>query len=245
MARQACQDKGDFPQAKVRHAICIEIRQLVLVRKRAQVATILHLPGHNEGSAKLWKELGDCRFELGDSDGAAECYRKASAAAPGEPGPDMGLGAIALQKEDLAEALRCFQLAADKGPESSEAYCGLAMVHQQRGEFSQALSMYLRSLKYNCDNLMALLGLFQTSCKMGTFAVVIHFLEVYLDRHPDDASVLFCLATLYAREGKYHQAGLALNTVLAIDPGLAQARELLAQVQQAAAQKRTLSQVSV
>jgi cytochrome c-type biogenesis protein CcmH/NrfG len=47
--------------------------------------------------------------------------------------------------------------------------------------------------------------------------------------------VLFCLATLYAREGLFPQARQALDTVLTLEPGRAEARQLLAQVERASA----------
>ena len=92
--------------------------------------------------------------------------------------------------------------------------------------------MYLRCLELDTDNLIALLGLFQTSCQMGTFCKIIHYLQVYLDRHPSDASVLFCLASLYVKEGDLESARRTLNAVLEIDPDKSEALSLLAEVQE-------------
>jgi len=65
---------------------------------------------------------------------------------------------------------------------------------------------------------------------MGTFAKIIHYLEVFLASHPDDSAVLFCLATLHARDGHYEKAGHSLRTVLRIEPDKIEAAQLLAQV---------------
>ena len=67
---------------------------------------------------------------------------------------------------------------------------------------------------------------------MGTFSMVIHFLEVYLERHPGYTSVLFCLATLYAREGRLMQAQHALLDVLTLEPDKSEAIKLIDQVRQ-------------
>jgi hypothetical protein len=66
---------------------------------------------------------------------------------------------------------------------------------------------------------------------MGTFGKIIHFLEVYLDRHPGDTSVLFCLASLYVKEDDLRRARELLLDVLALEPGKPEAAELLHDVE--------------
>ncbi len=173
------------------------------------------------------KEMGDCHAAVENYSEARLCYRQAAVLAPNESGPFVGLGVVAMQTAQPEEAIRAFQTARTINPDCSEAYGGLAMVHQEHGRFPQAFEMYLRCLELNSDNLIALLGLFQASCQMGTFAKIIHYLELYLDTHPTDHSVLFCLATLQAREGQLIEAKHALLTVLAADQNKAEARQLL------------------
>jgi len=180
---------------------------------------------------QLLKELGDCYTAADDFERAMDCYRQAVSLAPGEPGPYVGLGVIALQSDQLDDAVKAFQAAIRLQPDCSEAHGGMAMVYQRRKDYPQAFEMYLKCLEANPDNLVALLGLFQTSCQMGTFARVIHYLEVFLDMHPDDASVLFCLATLYARDGRLYEARDALVKVLSLDHDKKEATSLLARVQ--------------
>jgi len=115
-------------------------------------------------------------------------------------------------------------------PDCAEAYGGLAMIHQQRHEYSAAFEMYLKCLERDLDNLVALLGLFQTSCQMGTFGKIIHFLEIYLAKHPDDVSVIFCLASLYVKERDLCRAQAFLRRVVTLEPDKAEARELLEKV---------------
>jgi protein O-GlcNAc transferase len=177
------------------------------------------------------KELGDCHAALGDFDRARQCYRDSAALEPSSPGPYLGLGVVATQQSRLDRAEEAFVTALEKDPNCAEAYSGLAMIRQQQENYPEALQMYLKCLERDADNLVALLGLFQTSCQMGSFATVIHFLEVYLEKHPGDTSVLFCLATLYAREGRFVEAQDALLDVLTLEPDKAEAANLLAQVQ--------------
>jgi len=179
---------------------------------------------------QLLKELGDCYTAADNFERAVDCYRQAVSAAPGEPGPYIGLGVIALQFDQPDDAAKAFKTAMKLKPDCSEAHGGMAMVHQRRKEYPQAFDMYLKCLEADPDNLVALLGLFQTSCQMGTFSKVIHYLEVFLDMHPDDTSVLFCLATLYARDGRLYEARDALVKVLSIDHDKKEAATLLTKV---------------
>jgi tetratricopeptide (TPR) repeat protein len=105
------------------------------------------------------------------------------------------------------------------------------MVAQQRQNFSEALELYLKCLELDNDNLTALLGLFQTSCQMGSFARVIHYLELYLNMHAGDTAVMFCLATLYMKDGKLQPAQQMLMDVLALNPENTDAVNLLEEVE--------------
>ncbi len=177
------------------------------------------------------KELGDCYAALSDFERARQCYRQAAELASEQAGPYVGLGVVGMQSEQLDDALAAFEIARKLDPNCAEAYGGLAMVHQQRENFQLAFEMYLRCLEIDTDNLVALLGLFQTSRQMGSFSKIIHYLEVFLDKHPGDTSVLFCLATLYARDDRLEQAGDLLRTVLTLDPGKVEAANMLAEVE--------------
>jgi Flp pilus assembly protein TadD len=181
---------------------------------------------------EVLKELGDCHTALGNHDRARQCYEEAAMLAPDRAGPHVGRGVIGLQTGRFDDAERAFREALSVEVGCAEAYGGLAMVAQQREDYSGAFDMYLACLEKDPDNLVALLGLFQTSCAMGSFAQVTDYLNVYLDRHPGDTSVLFCLATLYARDGRLGEARDALLTVLALEPDNGDARELLVEVEE-------------
>lgn len=179
---------------------------------------------------EVMKELGDCYAAVGDSRLARQSYLQAADLEPDRPEPYVGLGIIAVQTGRLGEAEGAFETAAAKDARCGEAYGGLAMVRQQRLDYAGAFDMYLKCLELDTDNLVALLGLFQTSCQMGTFSRVIHYLNLYLDRHPGDTSVQFCLATLYAKEGQLAEAEDVLISVLALQPDNREAGQLLADV---------------
>ncbi len=178
----------------------------------------------------LVKEMGDCHASMGDYPRARQCYDRAAELAPDEAGPYVGLGVIHLQTGELEEAETAFRVACRLDPKSSKALCGLAMTAQRRGQDQQAFDGYLKTLEIDSDEMTALLGLFQVSCRMGSFGQIIRYLELYLEMHPGDVSVMFSLAALYRREGRLERSRDLLGRIVLLDPDHAEARNLLEEI---------------
>ncbi len=191
------------------------------------------------------QELGDCYTSVGNYVQAQRCYEKAASLGPDEPGPYVGLGVVGLQKNLLDDAEVAFKVACRLDVDCAKAYCGLAMVAQAKGDYKQAFEMYLKCLELDTDNLTALLGLFQASCQMGSFAKVIYYLELYLDMHPADISVMFSLAALYMKDGRLEQSKKILLDILTLDAGHQDAANLLEEVEHNLAQTRQGSRAGV
>lgn len=185
---------------------------------------------------EVLQQLGDCYASVGNYAEAQKHYEKAASLGPDEPGPYIGLGVVALQKNLLDDAEISFRVACRLKPDCARAYAGLAMIAQQRADYKQAFEMYLKSLELDSDNLISLLGLFQTSCRMGSFAKVTYYLEIYLDMHPGDTSVMFPLAALYMKDGRLEQSKKVLLDLLALDPSNNEAANLLEEVEHSLAQ---------
>jgi tetratricopeptide (TPR) repeat protein len=183
------------------------------------------------------QELGDYYTSAGDYPRAQKCYEKATSLSPDEPGPYVGLGVVDFQKGLLENAEIAFRVACRLAPDYSRAYAGLAMIAQKRTDYEKAFEMYLKCLELDTDNLTALLGLFQTSCQMGSFAKVIHYLELYLSLHPNDCSVMFSLAALYVKESRLEQSQKMLLDILKLDRANADAANLLEEVNHNLTQK--------
>ncbi len=212
----------------------------------------MHHQGHDTAgqsrSADRYRQLqqlGDCHATIGNYAQARRHYEKAASLAPDEPRPYVGLGAVALLNNQMEDAEIAFRVACRLDPSCSKAYAGLALVEQQRGHFKTAFDLYLRSLELDTDDLTALLGLFQTSCQMGSFAKVIHYLQVYLKSHPADSSVMFCLAALYMKDGHVDQSRRVLTDLLAVDPDNADAANLLEEIEHSLVQQSLSSAASL
>jgi tetratricopeptide (TPR) repeat protein len=180
---------------------------------------------------EVLKELGDCYTSSEEYEKAKLCYEKASNLGPDESGPYVGLGVIAFQNSLLEDAELAFRVACRLDAKCAEAFSGLAMVEQKRQNWEKAFDFYLKCLDIDTDNLTALLGLFQTSCQMGSFEKVIHYLEVYLGMHPADTSVMYTLAALYMKDGRLHESKQILLNMLALDSTNSDAANLLEEVE--------------
>jgi tetratricopeptide (TPR) repeat protein len=187
---------------------------------------------------EVFQELGNRYTSVGDYTEAQKCYERAASLGPDEPGPYVGLGVVALQKNLLDDAEIAFRVAYRLNPDCSRAYAGLAMVAQKRADYGKAFEMYLKCLELDTENLTALLGLFQSSCQMGSFAKVIHYLELYLNTHPQDSSVMFSLAALYVKEGRFEQSRKILLDILALDSQNKDAANLLEEVERSLTQTK-------
>ncbi len=180
---------------------------------------------------KNLKDLGDCHAAMGDLKHARISYRQAPYAVPLDAAGRVDLGALAIRAGRFREAKEHYQKAIALNPGAPEAYGGFAVACHQLSEHAAAFEAYMKCLELDPDNLVALLGLFQTSCQMGTFAQITRYLEIYLRGHADDTAVLFCLATLYARDSRFERAREAVLKVLSIEPEKPEAMKLLIQIE--------------
>lgn len=187
----------------------------------------------DESAYRRLQDRGDALAASGEYEMARQCYNQAATHAPSQAGPYVGLGHVFIHTGRLDRAERAFSIAVRLQGDCAEAYDGLAMLHQHRREYSEAFDAYLKCLELNGDNLVALLGLYQTSCEMGTFERIIGYLERYLQAHPGDTSVLLCLGSLYTRQRRLGDASRALRQVLRAEPGQHEAAHLLAEVNSA------------
>ena len=183
------------------------------------------------------QEMGDCYASVGNYKLAQKYYEKAAVLEPDAPDPYVGLGVVALQNNQLDDAEIAFKVACRLDANCAKAYAGLGLTAQQRTDYKQAFEMYLKSLELDTENLISLLGLFQASCQMGSFAQVTHYLEVYLNMHPGDTSVMFPLAALYMKDGRFEESKKVLLNVLTLDENHKDAANLLEEVEHSLAQE--------
>ncbi len=181
---------------------------------------------------KALQELGDTFLTVEDYQQAQQCYERAAVISPDDAAPYVGMGIAAMRTEHPEQAELAFRVACRLDPSCARAYEGLGKVAQQEHNYEKAFEMYLKCLELDTNNLTALLGLFQASAQMGSFAKIIHYLEIYLKSHPDDGSVMFSLATLYIKEDRFEEARTILLKLLSVTPDNQDAANLLEELEQ-------------
>ena len=194
------------------------------------------VPSQRHDEYDIVQTLGNCHATVGNDAEAQHHFAQAASLEPDEPAPYVGLGVLALQNDKLEDAEVAFRVACRLNTQCSRAYAGLAMVAQRRQDLKGAFGYYLKSLELDTDNLIALLGLFQISCEMGSFSQITRYLEFYLSAHPDDTSVMFSLAALYLKDGLLDESRTVLLSILTRDPLNTDAQDLLEEVEHDLAQ---------
>jgi len=177
------------------------------------------------------RKLSDYYTLTGNNEQARSCYEKAAKLQPNESWPYVGLGAIALEQDQLEDAEGAFRKAIWLDRKSAKAYCGLGMVYQGKKDFDKAFENYMQCLELDANNLTAILGLFQTSSDIESFSKVRYYLGIYLDSHPDDIDIMFCLANLCIKDTLLDKAKEVLKKILTLEPYHQDAANLLEEVE--------------
>lgn len=179
---------------------------------------------------EVLKNLGDCRVATGQYDQAREDYRQAAELGKDFPGHQAGLACIELLQGRTEAARQAFDAVAKAYPGCAEAWWGMAMACGKLGRYPEAIAHYRKCLSLQADNGLALRGLFDACLRFDRMEGVEPLLEAHLQKHPGDLEVLLCKARLQMKLGQSKDAGQTLSTIVALDPSMAQAHELLAQL---------------
>lgn len=179
------------------------------------------------------KELGECYLFMGDLDKAEEYYRKAAGSNGVHPDPYLGLATIAVQRGDLDKALTLYRKA-DSIEANDKSLAGMALVESETGQHEAAFGHFAAALDKNPANMIALFGLIRMGHATNKLAEVVPYLEAYLAQDPEKHEIRYSLAGCRLCLGDAEGAARDLRRILDADPQNDPARELLAQIGQAA-----------
>ena len=113
------------------------------------------------------QELGDCYASIDQCRLAQCCYEKAASISPERPESYIGLGVVAMLRNNFKDARKAFKSAIKLDNRCANGYCGLGMVFEYEGKFAKAFDMYLKSLEVDGDNSTGLLGMFGTFSRIA------------------------------------------------------------------------------
>ncbi|MDR2892767.1 MAG: tetratricopeptide repeat protein [Deltaproteobacteria bacterium] len=174
------------------------------------------------------KELGECYLFMGEFDKAADYYNKAAACDAGHAAPYLGLATIAMQKKDSAGAAELYRKALEL-EESDKPLTGLGLANAELGNNEEAFEYFVKALKKNPTNLIAMNGMVQLAYVLNRVADTLPRLEAALQIQENE-TVRFTLAGCLSYQGRDEEAREQLEILLADNPANASAQELYARI---------------
>lgn len=179
------------------------------------------------------KELGECYLFMGDLDKAEEYYRKAASSNGVHPDPYLGLATIAVQRGQLESALSLYQKA-DGIHSGDKSLAGMALIESETGLLVEAFGHFAKALDLNPENMIAVYGIIRMGHATNRLAEVVPYLENCLALNPSKHEIRYSLAGCKMCLGDAEGAAAELVRILEADPENAPAKELIAQIRQAA-----------
>lgn len=172
------------------------------------------------------KELGECYLFMGDYDKAEDYYRKAISSDANCAAPYMGLAAIAVQRNELDNALILYKKAASVETDNAKAHCGIGLILMEKGQHEDAYSSFSLALKQMPENIVALNGIVREGYNLQKVEEVLPYLEAALDCSSEAEAVRVTLAGCLMYLGRNDEARTHLEVVLGANPANTGAKEL-------------------
>jgi tetratricopeptide (TPR) repeat protein len=97
------------------------------------------------GEAVVWNKLGFVELALGNRPQAFEDFKKAAALRPDYPEAQINYGAMLVEAEDFAGAVKVLELAIQYAPNNAQAHLDLGNAYRGNRQFEQAQREYERA----------------------------------------------------------------------------------------------------
>ncbi len=168
--------------------------------------------------ANLYRLIGDSFTKLGDGDAGKNAYMQSIELDSYAPKSFIGLGTVALTKQNYESAVLQFQKAISLAPDDEMANLGLGLAFQGMGEFNEATKWVVKSLDLRPDNTVALYTLVQISYDRNIYDEAEKALTKHVTLHPGDHNMLYTLGAVRFKAGMMEPALEVAQRILATDP---------------------------
>lgn len=201
----------------------IEVESLINNKQYLQAIDIIesifkidNIPLHHR--ANLLRLIGDSFTKLGDGDAGKNAYQQSLELDPYAPKSYIGLGTVALTKQNYESAVIQFQKAVSLAPDDEMASLGLGLAFQGMGEFNEASNWVVKSLEIRPNNTVALYTLVQVAHERNCFIEAEKALAAFVKEHPGDHNMLYTLGAIRFKAGMMQEALENAEEILKIDP---------------------------
>lgn len=177
---------------------------------------------------EIYKNVGNIHTRAGDFEAAEEFYDKAYTLRPQSDILLVNYGTLEIQRGNWNEAVTRFRTAVEINPQSDRGWVGLAMVHRTMGDFELAKANLQRALDINGANRTALKLAVEWASADHDFGFSIPRLQDYVGgaKGSEDAEIAFLLSRTLVQAGRFREARLEIERVLALDPAFESADSL-------------------
>ena len=214
----------------------IEVETLINNKQYVQAIDIIesifkmpNIPLHHR--ANLLRLIGDSFTKLGDGDAGKNAYQQSIEIDPYAPRSYIGLGTVALTKQNYESAVLQFQKAVSLAPDDEMASLGLGLAFQGMGEFTEASNWVVKSLEIRPDHTVALYTLVQIAHERHQYSEAEKALTCYVQQHPGDHNMLYTLGAIRFKAGMMEDALSIAEDLLKTDPYNERAMALRDQIQ--------------
>lgn len=223
--------------------LIIQIEEMVIARQYIDAINLISQAFQKSGlsivqQANLFRLIGDCFTKLGDLDNGVTNYTKALELDPYCAKCFIGLGTIALQRNNYNIAVPQFQKAVSLAPNDDMASLGLGLAFEGLNELKEALSWTVRACHLKADNTVAIFNLVKLSFETDEYTEAERVLIRYLGIHPHDVNMIYTLGSIAFKTGKPDIALQLMENILSLDPMNSRAHSLITQIQRSENQKK-------
>jgi tetratricopeptide (TPR) repeat protein len=176
---------------------------------------------------EIYKNIGNVYVRKNQYEFAEENYNKAYTINPDSDVLLVNYGTLEIQKGELDIAQQRFKSAIYINKENDKAWLGLSLVHREFGDLELSWGSLNRSLDINPSNQVSLQLALDWAFRDNKIDQIIGRLEYYTSLNDQDAEVNFLLAQVLFKTGRYYHAKMEMEKVLALDPQLKGAEDLM------------------
>lgn len=167
---------------------------------------------------EVYKNIGNILVRRGDFDAAEDFYNRAFTIEPKSDALLVNFGTLEINRDDLEAAAARFRSAIDINSASDRAWVGLALVHRSKGDFELSWANLEHALDLNSTNRTALKLIVEWAVRDGRVQSAAGRLEKHLMTDGEDAEMAFSFAKCLTLLGRFDEALLECERVVALDP---------------------------
>ncbi|MBT4761876.1 MAG: hypothetical protein HOO06_09290 [Bdellovibrionaceae bacterium] len=175
----------------------------------------------------IYKNIGNIFVRKNDYESAEENYNKAYTINPDSDVLAVNYGTLEIQKGNLDTAQERFKSAIHFNNKNDKAWLGLSLVNREFGDIDLSWGNLNKSLDLNPLNQVSLQLAMDWAFRDGKIDQMVGLLENYLSVNDQDAEMSFLQAQILYKIGRFAHAKIEMQRVLAIDPMLNGASDLM------------------